>query len=323
MKKWVCIFTIVSLCLCSCNLTLADQEEEAEYQVMFKIEPEDEEENEEKLIPEVIEDQTINENDLMQKNREEFYDVGEQNNLADEELDSYYNRLLQDNVFQDGTLQLNSCLLSDIDQNGQTDMIIMVAEGAGLIPAGCIYIYFNKADPYCFQGEVCYGVGFYGCSAGDIDNDGNTELIMEISDGGNGGAGGRATVILKNIDGTFEEMELPEDMGEKYYWEFRVLVDINYEENAYVASNTLLGEISGDYCSPKGRAEERESVIANNSRGFYNYRCVEYNGKNALQCSEYLYGDRGIADGVGSAEFIMIWDEEGNCSVAKWWIEVW
>lgn len=230
--------------------------------------------------------------------------------------------MLQDNVFQDGTLQLNSCLLSDIDQNGQTDMIIMVAEGAGLIPDGCIYIYFNKAEPYCFQGEVWYGVGFYGCSAGDIDNDGNTELIMEISDGGNGGSGGRTAVILKNIDGTFEEMELPEDMGEKYYWGFEVWADINYEENTYVASNTLLGEISGDYCSPKDRAEERKSVIANNSRGFYNYRCVEYNGKNALQCSEYLYGNRGIADGVGHAEFIIVWNEEGNCSVAKWWIEV-
>lgn len=39
--------------------------------------------------------------------------------------------------------------------------------------------------------------------------------------------------------------------------------------------------------------------------------------KNALQCSEYLYGEGGIAHSVCSAEFIIVWDEEGECDVAK------
>ncbi len=38
--------------------------------------------------------------------------------LSDVEIDDYYSKLLMDNVFQDGLLQLNSFRILDIDQNG-------------------------------------------------------------------------------------------------------------------------------------------------------------------------------------------------------------
>lgn len=31
----------------------------------------------------------------------------------------------------------------------------------------------------------------------------------------------------------------------------------------------------------------------------------------------------GIAHGVGIAKFIIVWDEEGNSRVDKWWVEPW
>ena len=265
-------------------------------------------------------DQNLIENEIMLRNREIFYERGKKNGLPDAEIDEYYNKLLQDNVFMDGTLQLNSYIISDVDHNGQKDMIIMAAEDAGISASGCLYIYFNEAAAYCYQGEICCGVGFWNWSAGDIDNDENTELMIEVSNGGNGGSGGREVVILKYRNGTFEEMVLPEEFGEKYYWELYVSADINYEESTYKAYCDLLGEISYEQFPVLN--DERSRVSAMTLRGFYNYRCVEYQGKNALQCSEYMYGDMGNADGVASAEFILMWDEEGNCSVAEWWLEV-
>lgn len=58
-----------------------------------------------------------------------------------------------------------------------------------------------------------------------------------------------------------------------------------------------------------------------NVRGFYDLQCVEYKGKNALQCREYLSGEGGNAHGVGDAVFILVWDADGVCRVADWRIE--
>ena len=193
-------------------------------------------------------------------------------------------------------------------------MIIMAAENDWIDAPGCLCIYFNEASAYCFQGEICCGIGFWNWNAGDIDNDGNTELMIEVLNGG------RESVILKYRNETFEEMNLPKEMGEKYYWGINVCAEINYKESTYSASGDFVEEIKNKNFFEKD--ETRSSVIAHNSRGFYQYRCIEYQGKNALQCSEYLYGDMGIADGVANAEFILTWDEKGKCSVAEWWLEI-
>ena len=63
-------------------------------------------------------EQNGNETGFMQENRELFYKHCRERGLSDVEIDDYYSKLLMDNVFQDGLLQLNSFRILDIDQNG-------------------------------------------------------------------------------------------------------------------------------------------------------------------------------------------------------------
>lgn len=58
-----------------------------------------------------------------------------------------------------------------------------------------------------------------------------------------------------------------------------------------------------------------------NVRGFFDLCPVKYQGKNALQASEYLHGEGGIVHGVATAQFIILWDENGKSYVDTWWIE--
>lgn len=267
----------------------------------------------------------------------QFYEIEEEkeSQLPDNELAEYCKKLLKDNILQEGNLELTSFEIVDLDQNGQKDIIIMAAKpGYSYIDApGCIYVYFNDESPYCFRDDdydnrkiSTYNIGFYDkCQVGDIDNDGNLELMISIDNGGNGGAGGSEYIILKHKDNTFEEMELSGDMGEKHRWGLTVLTYMGDQENLYRAYCPYMHdevEFSSDNEYPfKSRYAGRGA--GGNCRGFHNYRCVEYEGKNALQCSEYLYGEGGIAHAVGSAEFILVWDEEESCNVAKWWVEAW
>ena len=267
----------------------------------------------------------------------EFYDIVEEVEVSDKELEEWCKKMLEDNLLQDGKFRLTACEISDLDQNGQKDMIVMVVKpGDSCIDApGCIYIYFNDEPLYCFEDEdedydkreiSTYDLGFCNrCQAGDIDNDGNLELMISIYNGGNGGTGGREHIILKHKDNTFEEMELSEDMGEKNVWELYVSVGMGNRENLYEAYCPYLDDTVEFYSDNAYPFESKNAGrgAGSNCRGFYDYRCVEYEGKNALQCSEYLYGEGGIAHSVGSAEFIIVWDEEGECDVAKWWVEPW
>lgn len=63
--------------------------------------------------------------------------------------------------------------------------------------------------------------------------------------------------------------------------------------------------------------------MANGVESGCDLRCVEYKGGYAVEASEYLYGEGGHAHGVGIAKFIIVWDEDGNSRVDKWWIEPW
>lgn len=260
------------------------------------------------------------------ENREKFYETGRNNKLPDSELEELFGRIWADNVFKDGEFQLVSYEAADIDRNGQKDLIVMAADGSGLTTNGCIYVYFNDEEPYCFQGEVTYGIGFYDeCQAGDIDNDGNLELIIAIYNGGCGGPGGSEYIILKHKNNTFEEMELSADMGEKHYWGLDVDTYFGDKENTYQAYCPYLDETI-EFPASNASYRPFESQYANTGvggtcRGFFGYRCVEYEGENALQCSEYLYGEGGIVHGLGNACFLIMWDEEGISRAVKWWIE--
>ncbi len=43
--------------------------------------------------------------------------------------------------------------------------------------------------------------------------------------------------------------------------------------------------------------------------------------KNAIEVSEYLYGEGGIVHGVGRAKFLIVWDADGTGYIVKWWID--
>ena len=60
-----------------------------------------------------------------------------------------------------------------------------------------------------------------------------------------------------------------------------------------------------------------------NVLGVYGFECVEYKGRNALQCREVLQWDDSYVLGgvIGDAVFIFVWDEEGVCRVADWRVE--
>ena len=62
-------------------------------------------------------------------------------------------------------------------------------------------------------------------------------------------------------------------------------------------------------------------TVGGNARGYYNLRAAEYEGKNALLASEYLHGEGGTADCVGTAQFLITWREDGTPEVVKWWID--
>ncbi|MDE6203727.1 MAG: VCBS repeat-containing protein [Lachnospiraceae bacterium] len=279
-----------------------------------------------KGAPDYIQERLNEKMQPFNENREKFYKIGRNNRIPDSELEEYFCRLWMDNVFGDGEFQLVSYEAADVDQNGQKDLIVMVADEFGLTGNGCIYVYFNDGAPYCFRGEVTYGIGFYDeCQAGDIDNDGNLELIIAIYNGGCGGAGGSEHIILKYKNNTFEEMDLSADMGEKYYWGLDVGTYFGDKENTYQAYCPYFDETI-EFTADNAYYRPFESRYANtgaggNCRGFFGYRCVEYEGKNALQCYEYLYGEGGIAHSLGNACFLITWDGEGNSRAVRWWID--
>ncbi|MBD5461793.1 MAG: hypothetical protein HDR24_01850 [Lachnospiraceae bacterium] len=196
-----------------------------------------------KNVLEGFTEQIQNAKSLFREEIFEFYDIVEEAEVSDKELEEWCKKMLEDNLLQDGKFKLTECVISDLDQNGQKDMIVMVVKpGDSCIDApGCIYIYFNDEPLYCFEDEdedynkreiSTYDFGFCNkCQAGDIDNDGNLELMISIWNGGNGGSGGREHIILKHKDNTFEEMELSEDMGEKNVWELYVSVNMGNREN--------------------------------------------------------------------------------------------
>ncbi|MCM1388199.1 MAG: hypothetical protein NC231_12795 [Bacillus sp. (in: Bacteria)] len=57
--------------------------------------------------------------------------------------------------------------------------------------------------------------------------------------------------------------------------------------------------------------------------GFYNVHCIEYKTGYALQTSLALQGNGGSSDLIGNASFLIVWDENGDAHVDKWWVELW
>lgn len=261
--------------------------------------------------------------EVMLENEERFYGLAGQAGLSQDEADAYYQVLCQDNVFRDGIQKLIGYGIYDIDRNGHNDMVVILQdtskiEGNGPYGAGCIYFYMNGEEPYCFQDEYFpFSHNLYMSSA-DLDSDGNMEIVLASRGTGNSGVGDWYCRILKYKDHTMTEMKLPSDYAD--CTELDVMVAQEMQKDTYSAYCPYFDETIIFHAE---NAFEPYGGGGGNCRGFYDLECIDYKGGSALEASEYLYGEGGIAHAVGIAKFIIVWDEEGNSRVEKWWIEPW
>lgn len=325
-------YRIVSLCICLFCGILFTSCKVNDTEVNTKVNIEEETNNADVSSSEPVPEPTeVPEQDgTNKKNKEQFYEAAGRAGVEEEEAENYFKTLLKDNVFQSGKMEFAGLFIEDIDENGQMDMIVRVKDSEveyldyGM---GCIYFYMNKDAPYCFydEGLPYFGDGYI--SYGDIDNDENVEIIIEMQGMGVGAVGDWYPIILKyKNNGGFERMELPTDLAPDYFAGIEIIINQEPQENTYSAycpyfDETLLFQAPNIDNSEYFKLPAVSTEVGGNSRGFFGLQCIEYEGENALQASEYLYGEGGIVHYIGFAEFIIVWDEDGNSHVVQWWIE--
>ena len=263
--------------------------------------------------------------DYTEQNKERFYEGTEILGIDHAEAEAYYQKLCEDNVFQDQTVPLTAFNIEDIDQNGQPDMVVMIRDYEySDYGEGCMYFYMNEDEAYCFRDEefpFCWGFNTIG---GDFDDDGYMEIVFESLGLGVGGAGDWHPRILKYKDHAMEPMNFPSDAREyeNDMPEVRIEIAQEAQANTYSAYCAHLDETivfeAENAIEPDGRHE-----CGGNSRGYFDLRKVEYEGKDALEVSEYLYGEGGLVHGLGLAKFLIVWNQDGEGRIVKWWIEPW
>ena len=260
--------------------------------------------------------------ELDEANEKTFYEKAESFGIKKSEAESYFQMLCRDDVIQNGVMELRGLVIDDFDQNGQNDIAIMttISKLKFLYGTGCIYFYMNGKKTYCFYEEYFpFFTDFYVSSA-DLDNDGNTEIVFGARGTGNGGSGDWYNQILKYKNQAMERMEIPaETYSEDYLVDGDIEVSISKseKENTYIAYCEYLND---EIVLEAPDSKRDYSCWGSNHRGFYDVQCVPYQGGYALQTSVYLYG-RGVADSVGDAKFLIVWDEDGSSHFEKWWIE--
>ena len=258
-------------------------------------------------------------------NEERFYEVAEYFEVDQAEAAEYYQKLCKDNVFQNHTALLTVMDIEDLDQNGQPDLVVMVQEAEyNYYGEGCIYFYMNEDEPYCFRDEAYPFFWRLYLVSGDFDFDGYTEIAFESQGTGVNAAGDWHTRILKYRNHTMEPMYFPFD-DEKYGDDMpgiHIVITQEAQVNTYSAYCAYMDETivfeAENAIEPDGRHE-----CGGNSRGYFDLWKGEYEGKDALEVSEYLYGEGGIVHGVGLAKFLIVWDQNGEGRIVKWWIEPW
>lgn len=266
--------------------------------------------------------------DHTEENEERFYEAADSLGVSEEDAADYLQRLLSDHVFQNGEMELTGLLVNDIDGNGQKDMMVRVNNAGEEVTygAGCIYFYMNEEEAYCWYDETLPYFGPWNIIYADLDNDGNVEIAFEMQGMGCGAAGDWYPVVLKYRNGVMEKMELPTDRKPEDC--LGVVIEITQEpfEDTYSAYCAYLDETI-QFSAPNiknnehFKVPEAATLVGGSVRGFYNLRCIEYEGGNALQVSQYLCGEGGTMHFIGTTEFIITWDENENSHIAKWWIE--
>lgn len=273
--------------------------------------------------------------DNTQVNTERFYQIAEESGLSHEQAQEWFDIVMEDDIFDGGVRGLSGLIFDDIDGNGKGDMVIMVQETNMLFVygTGALYFYMNQDESYCFDDETFpyYGNNAYSeymniCYA-DWNGDGNVEIAFALPGMGNGGSGDWHKAILSYTGNAMERLEFPSDLEDENGDEFGFKVDVimEPEPDTYTAYCPYLDEsitFQAFNSSLWERYLDRAPMNAGcNSRGFFGLQAVVWEGRNALQVKEYLYGEGGISHGVGWANFVLVWDEQGNVSVADWWVD--
>ncbi len=287
-------------------------------------------------------DDEAGEQTFSEQEKEWFMEYGGGQEVSTAELERLYKKLLSDDVWKNESRELRGLLIGDFDRNSQTDMIVMArSRNLDEWDAGGISFYFNEEPVYVYEKKgCCYGFGFWQPPCvGDIDNDGNAELILEAANGGNGGSGGRDFIYLRHTGEGWEAIDEPWNMYRNLFpadWEYDTEQWYGgYDAVGIEISTTCIGEDRYEaYCECPDERIEFDAVSSRgieeisfgeecggNSRGFYGFECIEYRGQNALKCREYLYGEGGISHGIGEAVFVLVWDGNSRFDLAEWWVE--
>lgn len=259
------------------------------------------------------------------KNVKKFFEETEEQGIDQQEAEEYLQTLMDDNIFQDGAMALTGIQIDDIDGNGQADMLVMVldAQETPAYGSGSLWFYMNEDEPYCFSEEDCSYNGWFEAFWADIDNDENVEIVFSAQGTGCGAVGDSYKAVFKYKDHSIERMQLPSDFEEDY--DCGIWVDVIQEpqKDSYSAYCPCFDErISFQAENVEGwDLPEAAQDVGSNARGYFNLRVAEYQGKKALQASEYLYGEGGVAHYVATAQFLIAWKADGTPEVVKWWIE--
>lgn len=261
----------------------------------------------------------------LRKNEEKFLGEAEEQGVDRQLAKEYLQRLTDDNIFQDGGMELTGLRIGDIDGNGQADLVVALQDVCQKYQygTGSLWFYMNEDEPYCFSDEDFPYFGWYDTFWEDLDNDGNVEIVFSALGTGCGAVGDHYKAVLKYEDHTLREMQLPTDFEEDY--DCGLLVDViqEPEKDRYSAYCPYLDEwISFQAENVEGwDLPEAAQDVGSNARGYFDLRVAEYQGKKALQASEYLYGEGGVVHYVATAQFLITWKADGTPEVVKWWIE--
>lgn len=259
------------------------------------------------------------------KNEILFFEEAEKQNIGIKPAEELYGRLLEDQIFQNGLMALTGLRIDDIDGNGQIDMLVMVmdAEEKPFYGSGGLWFYMNGDEPYCFEEEDCSFYGWFDVFWDDIDNDENVEVVFSAQGTGCGAVGDFYKAVFKYKDHAITRMALPSDLEEDYDCGLQVELIQEPEINSYSAYCPYFDEqifFQRENIEGYGPSDHARTT-GGNARGFYDLCVAQYEGKKALQASEYLYGEGGIVHNVAVAQFLITWEEDGTPKVVKWWIK--
>lgn len=235
--------------------------------------------------------------------------------------------LMKDAVFEEGRA-LAGLVLGDMDGNGQLDMAVMVREtkSEDIYGAGALYFYRNGKQVYCFADKE---FPYFWLSKSemfwtDLDGDGTPEIVFETAGTGVGATGDWHKAVLRYTKDHMERLEIPSDVpAESGELGIQVDVFMEPEKNTYSAYCPYFDEAVTFYAQHEIENQDFSSghaKVGGMSRGYFDAEPVVYEGRNAVRFSEYLYGENGHNHQIGTAYFILMWDEEGNGSVADWWV---